>query len=338
MSRRTLSLSLLMSFVALPVAAAAEKKTAPFDYYFRLRHHAFSPDGARLAALDGKHAVGVWDTATGKQIASFATSPDRDPTVKAFSFDNRTLACGQRDDTVRLFDVASGKNTATFAQKNRIHALAFSPDGKTLAIACVDLEGEARPKSEVALWDLAAGKQTGTLPFPDGALISLRFSPDGKFLAAAARFKLQLWDAPEKKTVATLKARTVFGSFAFSPDSKTLAYCDAGGIGLWNTERRRKSALLAFEAKGKNSPALFAFSPDGATLAAACDDEAIRLWDVATRKQTATLEGHTEPIDALAYTPDGKTLASVTVHQASLFLWDSAAGKALRRTDPRAGK
>ena len=69
-----------------------------------------------------------------------------------------------------------------------------------------------------------------------------------------------------------------------------------------------------------------AFSPDGKTLASGSLDSDIKLWDVATGKERATLKGHTETVRSLAFSPDGKTLASGG-YDNSIKLWDLATGK-----------
>ena len=74
------------------------------------------------------------------------------------------------------------------------------------------------------------------------------------------------------------------------------------------------------------SVSFLAFSSDGKTLASASDDPRIRLWDVATGKNTVTMTGHTARVCSLAFSPDGKTLASSSGDK-SIKLWDVATGK-----------
>src|SRR5262245_48605351 len=64
------------------------------------------------------------------------------------------------------------------------------------------------------------------------------------------------------------------------------------------------------------------FSPDGKTLASSGRDATIKLWDVKTGKNLATLEGHDYEVWSVAFSPDGKTLASAGTKDKSVKLWD----------------
>ncbi len=105
---------------------------------------------------------------------------------------------------------------------------------------------------------------------------------------------------------------------ALSSDERTLAVFDEKTIALWQWPEWK----LLGQCEAPVGPiTAVAFSPDGKTLASAGADRAIRLWDVATRKERATLQQHAWTVAALAFTPDGKRLASGGL-DGMLLLWD----------------
>jgi WD40 repeat protein len=223
-----------------------------------------------------------------------------------------------------------------------IYSLSFSPDGKTLATSCAHHTAK--------LWDVATGKKRATLGTDlgrAGGIVVVVFSPDGKALAwtgaGLARDTVKLWDVASGKERAAFEAHTgVCLAVAFSPDSTTLASAGLTDqtIVLWDVATGKKKKTLTFGA-GQGLRCL-AFSPDGRILAAAGNGTgpvadgpvAIQLWDVATGKERATLEGHTGNVRSLAFSPDGKTLASGGGYQGlapkehgDLKLWEVATGK-----------
>ncbi|OKI09262.1 hypothetical protein A6A06_00635 [Streptomyces sp. CB02923] len=196
-----------------------------------------------------------------------------------------------------------------------VNAVAFAPDGRTLATASVD--------RTVKLWDTAADRMLGTLIGHTGPVYALAFSPDGSILATAGDDgSVRLWDVETRRGFAELdgpSGRVV--SLAFSRDGATLA---SGGIGravrLWDVASRRPAADLAGHT---GNVVAVAFSPDGKVLASAGDDRTVRLWDARTHRPLATLDGHLQPVLALAFSPDGRTLASGGGDR-TVLLWDVA--------------
>lgn len=212
--------------------------------------------------------------------------------------------------------------------------LAFSPDGKTLALGTK--EGTIR------LWDVATKREVATLHrekpgfnVPHGwtyptAVRSLAFSQGGKTLAAGIDNFATLWDVASKRGITTLEGHSSdVRSIAFAADGQTLA---TGGetIKLWDMTTHKGSTL--------RGPAVWvksiAFSPDGKTLASACVDgpvrlsdwkpkpNSLRLWDVATQREIATLVGHSGDVNGVAFSPDGETLATCMGN--TIKLWDLA--------------
>jgi WD domain, G-beta repeat len=147
---------------------------------------------------------------------------------------------------VLLWDVATDQSIRELRQESTLTAIAFSPDGKRLAVAAQD--------GAVRLWDYAAGRQgmilEAALPRTEAAqspeawpmgqpasLFTLAYSPDGRTLASAGRDRfIHLWETATGKKRATLAGHTgTVYAVSFSPDGKTLASAGQDGVvRLWD--------------------------------------------------------------------------------------------------------
>ncbi len=199
-----------------------------------------------------------------------------------------------------------------------INALAYSPDGKMIAIV-----GAGRA---ITLWDAATGKEIHPFPNISDQSDSLAFSPNGKILATGGFAFCRLWDVTIGKELRQFDG----GKITFSPDGILVAI--AGGPGRERTLRLCDAAtgkeLRQIEC-GSSGVCGLAYSPDGKRIATADMNGIIRLWDPATGKEQHRLQGHSKGVWKIAFSPDGKQLASSSEDE-TIRLWDPTTGRQIR--------
>jgi WD40 repeat protein len=244
-----------------------------------------------------------------------------------------------------LWDAREGrfKKTIEMDYGRIVPRIAFTPDGKTLAVLYAG-ETDRDPKADdlnggVRLFDVATGKALRTIRGHKHMAISLAFSPDGKLLATGGSqndFDVRLSDARTGKELCAIAVAATVPALAFSPDGKVLAIGqDDSRVALRDVATGRQIRELR---DATDSTVALAFSPDGRLLATAGPVErdgkrsyATRLWDAATGEQ---LRSWPDTATSFAFTPDGGKLA-ILGRDGTVSIWD-VKGAAKPAADPRA--
>ena len=288
---------------------------------------AFSADGTKL--LGTGDTVKLWSILTGENLATFTTFTKGEYIASAaLSPDGTLIAAGsvylQFPDLIGrifLWDVVTHRNIATFqAAMEGVIALAFSPDGKTLASGSRD--------GKVKIYDVETGENR-SLAGHAAEVRSIVYSPDGTQIASLGEYDdstIKLWNAATGNHIRTMRSHSI-RSIAFSPDGTQIAsgegpHRQAGGrINLWDVGTGRKIATLSGPPSDVWS---VAFSPDGTQIVSGWVDNTITLWDVSSRTAIATLE-HTH-FSTLASSPDHTIFASTSKGK-KIKLWNVATGR-----------
>jgi WD40 repeat protein len=362
----------------------------------------FSPAGDLIAFDDSDHAVRVCDR-TG--VTRHRLTAERDG-LFGFCCTDKAALIASRGLTHPVSVVESDLPTPPIVldAKVQVNNVAFSPDGRYVA-GTTDFDNKNSAGGEVVVWELPAGKEVVRLKLvkeSGGGHGRCTFSPDGKWLATGTKKGIYLWSVGDWVQQPVL-GQTQYFDVRFGSDGTTLVGAGWTSFDVWDFRTRDKAATLvrppgwqgqpfsvALDGQGKyvagggwgipgpkivrdlavwdrptgtvryvlenfhNGIWSLAFSPDGRWLATGAGDQAgqplaegfrdgvVQVWDADTGQLVYDLRGHTACVWSVAFSPDGKRLATasgkrLTKVRGDVRVWDLATGKELLRLEEHDG-
>ena len=298
----------------------------------RIEHHtanvralAFSPDGRRIVSGSDDRTLRLWDVASG-QSRRFEAHTAHVLAV-AFSPDGHHLASGSWDYTLRLWDAGTGRSRRFFGTPvielksdeftAEVASVAFSPDGRHIVFA-------ARFDTGIRLREVANGRDIGQFIGHTDLVTAVVFSPDGRRIVSASADKtVRLWDVASRREIGRFADKTGrVDALAFFPDGGRLVIGSLRETALRLCETQNGRELRRFEGHVGGISGV-AVHPDGRHIVSSSVDKTVRLWEAASGREIARLEGDTS-FHCMALAPEGKSLAagdeSGRVHRIDVLL------------------
>ena len=290
---------------------------------------AFAADGSRLAGASTKGVATMWDARSGRRIASLK-SPVRGLGVYALAFNpaGTELAADDGVGSFWLWNVRSGRVLRTIRTEHPLCGVSWSPEGTRVATGDC---GTHYAGSVARVWDTATGQLVFASELQNGAIRTIAYSPNGKYLGAPNRLGYaQILDIAGGRAVTTFEDHTgEVLSLAFSPDgTRAVTGSTDGTARIWNVLTGRQLLVLRGHRAAVSS---VAFGAGGTRVATAGQNGTVTIWDVTTggSRDWLSLDAHPGGVESVEYSPNSKQLLTTGFLDGRAKLWDARTGKLL---------
>jgi WD40 repeat protein len=318
----------------------------------------YSPNGQYIAtSISTLGLIRVWDANTYQLVVSFSR-PQITATSIAWSPDGTRIAFGSTDGQVRIEPVFDRADD-TGVQDGDVYAVAWSPDGTRIVgggenglLRIWDSSGQAvqdfpgysswmrtvtwSPDStkiasgddtgKIRIWNASTGQLLTTFIAHDDVVQSIAWSPDGTRIVTTSYYdvrNLKLWDAVHYQMIGEIGTSELFDA-RFSPDGLSVAAVGLGGIvakysipsltNSLNSSVLPNTALLSV-----------AWNSTGSQIATSDSVSRAIIWDAENLTQISTIDGHTQTVDAVVFSPSGQAIATAS-RDGTVRIWDVETG------------
>ncbi len=299
--------------------AASGESVAEFQVPFFGRGLAvFDRDGTRIAAASGVHSVSVWDATTGARV-SVLDGKDRAHQSVSYSPDGDRILTLSDDHTLQVWQVDSATCIAEMRDRtSRTRHASFSPDGSQVVSASTD--------GEVRTWDAASGEMRMSVRDDEVVMGCSSFFQNGLRIGIASREgTIHVRDGATGDLLGARLGHYGWRGFAtFSPSGKRIVagfHDDTARV--WDAAITEHALTLS--GGFRTLSGRVSLSEDGRWLVTGSEDGAAHVWDVLTDLRIATLRGHRDRVESVAFSASGSRMVTAS-NDATARVWDVERG------------
>lgn len=276
----------------------------------------WSRDGRWILSASYDRTAAIWDAATGECIRSFV-GHDAPVVSAAFSPDETRVVTASWDATARIWDCATGEELLCLrGHQASVNLASWSPDGSLVLTASGD--------RSCALWSSRSGQKIQGLEGHAGPVYHAELSIDGARALTRSRDSLKVWSIPGGELLLTRAAEfsDVAGSASFSPDGQRIAFCERGNC----TILEAATGAEVFRIVGGTQLPKAIFLGDGSRLAVCNGDGAVRILEIARRREVLSIPVDESLANIMAPGPDGSRIL-VQLNQCKARIYSTRTGR-----------
>ena len=284
----------------------------------RVNRGAFSPDGKRLATLGGTSVIQVWNLAGHRELLKLKGHREAVHDV-SFSPDGRLLASVSAVGSVKVWSALPGREILDCT--GIPWGLSHTPDGRRFACSFL--------QDWIVIRDTQSGRLVARLRRLHRNCMTVAFRPDGQQLATSDAFgETTIWDVKTGHVLQVLRGhKHLVKKVLYSHDgSRLITGSYDGTVRLWDPESGHQLRVLA-QAQAQHLIESLDLSPDGQRIVVA-DSKIARIWNLRTGQCERELQGHSEWVCHVLFTPDGTRVATASTDK-TLRLWNARTGQPL---------
>jgi len=330
---------------------------------FGIKSISISQDGERILSMNYDKNIGLWNVKTGKIERSFDGRQFYIHSV-CFDPDGKNVLLGTEYNKILLLNIKTGKLTKYFEEfEGWPTSLCFSPDGRNLLfstsqnevflvnIPLMKIEAcfkgniqkinaiDCSPDSiniasgnnfgQINIWNIKYGKLLNSIRAHEASINSIHFSPNHRFICSCSDDKsIREIDLTNGKEIRRIKRFEPVLSICYSHDGKLLL------MGLQDISSSFEICHIDSidDIKSFHNVSFVnsvSFSSDDQLALSGSDNKAVKLWNVITRKEIRSFEGHAGGITSVCFSPDGHYLLSGSEDN-SIKLWNSQSGNEIQ--------